>query len=104
MTETARTGIYTLSLHDALPISRSRPRAPPPGPRRAVVRAAPRAAPGPALPEELRARLRSEEHTPELQSQSNLVWRLLLEKKKDSPGYALPPPTHGRRRPPPRQP
>src|SRR2546427_7837035 len=29
------------------------------------------------------ARLRSEEHTSELQSQSNLVCRLLLEKKKD---------------------
>src|SRR5688572_32095784 len=29
-----------------------------------------------------RARLRSEEHTSELQSQSNLVCRLLLEKKK----------------------
>src|SRR2546427_1250017 len=33
----------------------------------------------PALPEE---RQRSEEHTSELQSQSNLVCRLLLEKKK----------------------
>src|SRR3989475_9444478 len=31
---------------------------------------------------------RSEEHTSELQSQSNLVCRLLLEKKKDSGGYA----------------
>src|SRR5688572_31245282 len=30
------------------------------------------------------ARARSEEHTSELQSQSNLVCRLLLEKKKDS--------------------
>src|SRR2546430_6169571 len=30
-----------------------------------------------------RAHLRSEEHTSELQSQSNLVCRLLLEKKKD---------------------
>src|SRR2546430_11788957 len=29
-------------------------------------------------------RLRSEEHTSELQSQSNLVCRLLLEKKKDN--------------------
>src|SRR2546427_7758090 len=29
-----------------------------------------------------RSRLRSEEHTSELQSQSNLVCRLLLEKKK----------------------
>src|SRR2546430_7364183 len=34
---------------------------------------------------------RSEEHTSELQSQSNLVCRLLLEKKKDHP---RPPLTH----------
>src|SRR2546427_8014790 len=34
------------------------------------------------LPELLRVHLRSEEHTSELQSQSNLVCRLLLEKKK----------------------
>src|SRR2546430_9932886 len=33
-----------------------------------------------------RAQLRSEEHTSELQSQSNLVCRLLLEKKKDYDG------------------
>src|SRR2546430_9501586 len=33
-------------------------------------------------------RCRSEEHTSELQSQSNLVCRLLLEKKKDLPGGA----------------
>src|SRR2546430_2928174 len=32
-----------------------------------------------------RRRLRSEEHTSELQSQSNLVCRLLLEKKKEQP-------------------
>src|SRR2546427_2677402 len=35
-----------------------------------------------ARPEASRARARSEEHTSELQSQSNLVCRLLLEKKK----------------------
>src|SRR2546430_5967551 len=34
-----------------------------------------------------RERRRSEEHTSELQSQSNLVCRLLLEKKKNSPMY-----------------
>src|SRR2546430_4306680 len=34
-----------------------------------------------------RFRPRSEEHTSELQSQSNLVCRLLLEKKKDSQEY-----------------
>src|SRR5688572_32250064 len=33
----------------------------------------------------LRRRRRSEEHTSELQSQSNLVCRLLLEKKKSHP-------------------
>src|SRR5688572_31735888 len=36
----------------------------------------------PELNEERRKELRSEEHTSELQSQSNLVCRLLLEKKK----------------------
>src|SRR2546430_3570115 len=35
------------------------------------------------LPDPERVLLRSEEHTSELQSQSNLVCRLLLEKKKD---------------------
>src|SRR2546427_10156790 len=65
--DTATTEIYTLSLHDALPISGDPPLAcslsgdPPPS-----------SANGP----------RSEEHTSELQSQSNLVCRLLLEKKK----------------------
>src|SRR2546430_3457052 len=33
--------------------------------------------------------LRSEEHTSELQSQSNLVCRLLLEKKKQTPRHAV---------------
>src|SRR2546430_8785242 len=37
----------------------------------------------PVLEEDLRRSLRSEEHTSELQSQSNLVCRLLLEKKKN---------------------
>src|SRR2546430_4073225 len=36
------------------------------------------------------ATIRSEEHTSELQSQSNLVCRLLLEKKKNSSGIRLP--------------
>src|SRR5579859_8220110 len=63
--DTATTEIYTLSLHDALPIS-----------RRASGRCPP-AGPYPRAP-----RRRSEEHTSELQSQSNLVCRLLLEKKK----------------------
>src|SRR5687767_16042354 len=83
--DTATTEIYTLSLHDALPISRARhydqgARSPAElqgtgwpgirpqpdryaGPRRLFVR-------------------RSEEHTSELQSLAYLVCRLLLEKKK----------------------
>src|SRR2546430_9848847 len=36
-----------------------------------------------------RAECRSEEHTSELQSQSNLVCRLLLEKKKTSHQYKI---------------
>src|SRR2546422_4750680 len=68
--DTATTEIYTLSLHDALPISR----------RHGDVRAPP--------PLRVRAqsaglgRERSEEHTSELQSRLHLVCRLLLEKKK----------------------
>src|SRR5256885_8290975 len=66
--DTATTEIYTLSLHDALPIC---------GPGRGRGRHARRrrAAPGPGQ------RRRSEEHTSELQSPCNLVCRLLLEKK-----------------------
>src|SRR2546427_9442075 len=72
--DTATTEIYTLSLHDALPIS----------PKATNVSRAPdlldsRAIPEPGIAPGL---LRSEEHTSELQSQSNLVCRLLLEKKK----------------------
>src|SRR2546422_9445931 len=73
--DTATTEIYTLSLHDALPISfwrvctidefaeRFRP----------VRVSRGRSASG---------RKRSEEHTSELQSRLHLVCRLLLEKKK----------------------
>src|SRR2546430_13171215 len=69
--DTATTEIYTLSLHDALPIS----------PVRGRGRGLPdRDRPGPAL---FHPHRRSEEHTSELQSQSNLVCRLLLEKKKN---------------------
>src|SRR2546427_7407212 len=70
--DTATTEIYTLSLHDALPISTcSR------WPRRSSAWR-PRSAP----PRRASRWPRSEEHTSELQSQSNLVCRLLLEKKK----------------------
>src|SRR2546430_7714935 len=72
--DTATTEIYTLSLHDALPIWRfSRVPARPSSPwSTGSTRARGR-------PWSTR---RSEEHTSELQSQSNLVCRLLLEKKK----------------------
>src|SRR5256886_9079309 len=73
--DTATTEIYTLSLHDALPIF--------PDPAFTLIQLPEGtlrefAAPGVLL---LSPR-RSEEHTSELQSQSNLVCRLLLEKKK----------------------
>src|SRR2546428_9818384 len=70
--DTATTEIYTLSLHDALPISNDRGRSSantttgcPPSFSRATGR-----------------RRRSEEHTSELQSRSDIVCRLLLEKNK----------------------
>src|SRR2546423_15453764 len=69
--DTATTEIYTLSLHDALPISPPRIQAAPMAPRRA-----------PQPPRRRRALTRSEEHTSELQSLAYLVCRLLLEKKK----------------------
>src|SRR5438270_6938402 len=69
--DTATTEIYTLSLHDALPISSAFP----PGFESA-------ASPLPLFLFGTTPRERSEEHTSELQSQSNLVCRLLLEKKK----------------------
>src|SRR5947199_7611944 len=73
--DTATTDIYTLSLHDALPISRIFPPSPdvPYARQREVSRL--------ARPRSCRRR-RSEEHTSELQSLRHLVCRLLLEKKK----------------------
>src|SRR6201993_5602281 len=90
--DTATTEIYTLSLHDALPISSwsRRYRA---GHSRPPVRSRRIEIP------------RSEEHTSELQSPCNIVCRLLLEKKKhgtippswrgphSDPPEAKPPPT-----------
>src|SRR5947208_11097856 len=75
--------IYALSLHDALPISRGRPRSAL-GPRSgAGVGAARRAVGGRARSRGARLGLaRSEEHTSELQSPDHLVCRLLLEKNK----------------------
>src|SRR3712207_7586221 len=86
--DTATTEIYTLSLHDALPISSRQPgrqscrgsdhrrvgfRA-----RRVLGHALSRAD---LLASGSRRRCRSEEHTSELQSRQYLVCRLLLEKK-----------------------
>src|SRR5256885_8162342 len=71
--DTATTEIYTLSLHDALPIChRLGPAHAVDGGQRTGV-AVQRLPHGPG---------RSEEHTSELQSPCNLVCRLLLEKKK----------------------
>src|SRR5439155_26128984 len=84
------TKLYTLSLHDALPICRWWPRPRPTGPARPAARSSSRSRrcrrPTPrSSPAGRRAstpRTRSEEHTSELQSRGHLVCRLLLEKKK----------------------
>src|SRR5262245_66650617 len=77
--DTATPEIYTLSLHDALPISRPAADAPP-GVRidylTSTCASLGCVAPLKAHPS------RSEEHTSELQSLRHLVCRLLLEKKK----------------------
>src|SRR2546430_14407101 len=83
--DTATTEIYTLSLHDALPISGA-------GKGNAVssagspagldIRASWAAHRCAKIRAAIKKKKRSEEHTSELQSQSNLVCRLLLEKKK----------------------
>src|SRR2546430_10244350 len=88
--DTATTEIYTLSLHDALPICDD------------DIAQVSRNGGVPVAPQEVRGGAatpgargahaqRSEEHTSELQSQSNLVCRLLLEKKKTIHN----PPVHG---------
>src|SRR2546425_10641670 len=88
--DTATTEIYTLSLHDALPISQSEEirREVPPNladlplvVRRDVPLPPWQDAPLPDRSEQRQHR-RSEEHTSELQSLAYLVCRLLLEKKK----------------------
>src|SRR2546422_7074526 len=96
--DTATTEIYTLSLHDALPISSAgvQPRE---GGRFTL--AASRRVTSSARPSAARARIcvvrtcglsgnrraRSEEHTSELQSRLHLVCRLLLEKKNNIHKY-----------------
>src|SRR2546422_9690061 len=82
--DTATTEIYTLSLHDALPIYRDRG-ALPPGSASQARADTPFRGDGGARPTTVSTpswRLRSEEHTSELQSRLHLVCRLLLEKKK----------------------
>src|SRR3712207_7229305 len=86
--DTATTEIYTLSLHDALPIwlrpshtgdQQVRPRAQPSAAARSR-----RGVPPPGRPDRGGGRHpRSEEHTSELQSRQYLVCRLLLEKKNN---------------------
>src|SRR5216684_9254290 len=70
--DTATTEIYTLSLHDALPISPART-------SREALACCPLDS---ILPSSHARAARSEEHTSELQSRLHLVCRLLLEKKK----------------------
>src|SRR3712207_8206889 len=91
--DTATTEIYTLSLHDALPISTVLPRCSVvvhhggAGTVHAAVRAGVVSVTVPFLADQpfWGALLhRSEEHTSELQSRQYLVCRLLLEKKKTS--------------------
>src|SRR5256885_8820451 len=82
--DTATTEIYTLSLHDALPISNA-------------VAAMPKSVPGRSSEAsaggfskiDINSILRSEEHTSELQSPCNLVCRLLLEKKKKNIAHLI---------------
>src|SRR5690606_42050994 len=92
----ATADIYTLSLHDALPIWTT-PSTIRPAPTRTASCRSPRPVPSSSASPSSRARRRatsraawprtrrgprSEEHTSELQSRENLVCRLLLEKKK----------------------
>src|SRR5256885_15573419 len=83
--DTATTEIYTLSLHDALPISRLQPNA-----TLAQAQSEIDAQNAALEIDDPQAKMiadagfrRSEEHTSELQSPCNLVCRLLLEKKKN---------------------
>src|SRR3712207_7455684 len=86
--DTATTEIYTLPLHDALPICgrcTGSPRTSRSWPRRSAAATPPssrRFSTGTRASSWSRQPKRSEEHTSELQSRQYLVCRLLLEKKK----------------------
>src|SRR5256885_8412958 len=82
--DTATTEIYTLSLHDALPILPSNELSSLSGCPKLKSLAHSRVSSDLSLG-------RSEEHTSELQSPCNLVCRLLLEKKKYHRSHALSP-------------
>src|SRR3712207_9521116 len=89
--DTATTEIYTLSLHDALPICRTTPGRCRSGWRRSPGAARkgrpliPRTRVAGAVHRSTYTYWRSEEHTSELQSRQYLVCRLLLEKKTAPP-------------------
>src|SRR3712207_7248157 len=99
--DTATTEIYTLSLHDALPICLRRPGTTAHTCADRCLRAfsvpvyrydpsgAPSASPGDAGGAAGSAASRSEEHTSELQSRQYLVCRLLLEKKNNQIQYHI---------------
>src|SRR5256885_11938568 len=99
--DTATTEIYTLSLHDALPILKrrrdivcwfmSRSSCRPRWSSSPIARTGRPCRQGRRHPERRR---RSEEHTSELQSPCNLVCRLLLEKKKTQRLRAFTDPLH----------
>src|SRR5690349_23047902 len=87
---TATPEIYTLSLHDALPIWRGRSerqRDAGLGHDRRAGRARVAAGTGDPPPAVAVGEVRSEEHTSELQSRRDLVCRLLPEKKKTHNSY-----------------
>src|SRR3712207_8146049 len=91
--DTATPEIYTLSLHDALPISKRFAAAAAHDVGRRLEHealgsgdAAPDVAPG---ERHVGAHARSEEHTSELQSRQYLVCRLLLEKKNHNSLYYI---------------
>src|SRR3712207_8105115 len=91
--DTATTEIYTLSLHDALPIWRRGTTGAPSWSltsRDGSVSSVTGCARAPMRGKRPRWPSRSEEHTSELQSRQYLVCRLLLEKKNTNPYTSLP--------------